>query len=185
MSKKELRSIFLKRRDMLSEEDVYKASLEIAKNLSQDKDFKRAKSVMAYIPIRKEVDPLVDMSIYEGKIVSVPKIVGNTLIPCLYKGPFVKSVYNTLEPEECQETNIDLCLVPGVCFDKHLYRVGFGKGFYDRFLSTNKNIFSIGICYDFQIVDSIEKDPFDVKLNKIISENYVIEGGNYQWKLLL
>jgi len=76
-------------------------------------------------------------------------------------------------------------LVPGVCFDKHLYRVGFGKGFYDRFLSANKNIFSIGICYDFQIVDSIEKDPFDVKLNKIISENYVIEGGNYQWKLLL
>jgi 5-formyltetrahydrofolate cyclo-ligase len=74
MSKKELRSIFLKRRDMLSEEEVYKASLEIAKNLSQDKDFKRTKSVMAYIPIRKEVDPLVDMSIYEGKIVSVPKL---------------------------------------------------------------------------------------------------------------
>jgi len=67
MSKKELRSIFLKRRDKLSEEEVYKASLEIAKNLSQDKDFKRAKSVMAYIPIRKEVDPFLDMKYIRRK----------------------------------------------------------------------------------------------------------------------
>jgi len=145
MSKKELRSIFLKRRDMLSEEEVCNASLEIAKNLLQDRDFKRAKSVMVYLPIRKEVNPFIDISIYEGKIISLPKIVNDTLVPCIYRSPFVKSIYNTLEPEECQETSIDLCLVPGVCFDKHLYRVGFGKGFYDRFLSANKNIFSIGI----------------------------------------
>ncbi len=170
---------------MLSEEEVKNSSLEIAKNLSKDNDFKRASSVMAYIPIRKEVNPLIDISIYKGKTLSVPKIFGDELVPCLYKEPFVKSAYGTLEPKECEKVDIDLCLVPGVCFDRHLYRVGFGKGFYDRFLSKNKHVFSIGICYDFQIVDSIERDPFDVKLNKIISENYVIEGGNYQWKLLL
>ncbi len=170
---------------MLKEEEVRDSSLMIVKNLSKDRDFIRAKSVMTYIPIRKEVDPLVDMSIYDGKVLAVPKIFKDELVPCLYKEPFVKSAYRTLEPKDCEKVDIELCIVPGVCFDKHLYRIGFGKGFYDRFLARNKHVFSIGICYDFQIVDSIERDPYDVKLNKIISENYVIEGGNYQWKLLL
>jgi len=179
MSKKDLRNIFLKMRDRLSMEEVRNSSLEISNNLSKDVDFKKAKSVMVYIPIRNEVNPLIDMSIYKDKILTVPKIFGDDLIPCLYKEPFVKSAYGTIEPDGCEKVDIELCLVPGVCFDKHLYRVGFGKGFYDRFLNKNRHVFSIGICYDFQIVDSIEKDPYDVKLNKIISENYVIEGGNY------
>jgi 5-formyltetrahydrofolate cyclo-ligase len=181
MNKRDLRRIFLKKRDLLSEQEVKTASLRIMEELYKDPDFINSKSVMAYIPIRNEVNPLIDMSIYEGKTLSVPKISDDKLIPCLYQDPFVKSHYDILEPKDCKKMEIDLCLVPGVCFDRYLYRVGFGKGFYDRFLSEHKEVFSIGICYDFQLVDEIEKDPFDVKLNKIISENYLIEGGN-QWK---
>ncbi len=182
MTKQDLRKIFLGRRDKLSSEEVYSASLEIMNFLSKDENFVEAKSVMAYIPIRNEVNPLVKMDIYKGKILSVPKMINNDIIPCLYKEILIKSQFGIKEPKDCEGVDIDLCIVPGVCFDKHLHRIGFGSGFYDRFLSKNRHVFSIGICYDFQIVDSIEPDIYDVKLNKIISENYVIEGG-YKWRL--
>lgn len=184
MTKQDLRNIFLKRRDKLSKEEVYTASLKIMENVSNDTNFKQAKHITIYIPIRNEVDPLVNMDIYKDKVLAVPKIQKNEIIPCLYKEPFIVSKYGIKEPLNCEEIDIELCLVPGVCFDKHLYRIGFGKGYYDRFLKSHKNIYSIGICYDFQIIDNIEHEAHDVRLNKIISENYVIEGG-YRWNLLL
>lgn len=184
MTKRDLRNIFLRKRDTLSKTEVESASLNIMQNLSKDIDFKRAKSVMAYMPIRNEVNPLIDFNIYKDKMLAIPKVIGNELIPCIYKEPFSISKYGIKEPIVCEKTDVELCLVPGVCFDKHLYRIGFGKGYYDRFLQKHKNIFSIGICYDFQIIDDVKHEFHDVKLNKIISENYVIEGG-YRWNLSL
>ncbi len=184
MEKQDLRKFFLKRRDKLSKEEVYSASLKIMDNVSKDSYFIQSKSVMIYMPIRNEADPFVNIDIYKDKILSVPKTYKEDIMPCLYKEPLKVSKYGIKEPVGCEEINIDLCLVPGVCFDKHLYRIGFGKGYYDRFLKKHKSVYSIGICYDFQIVDDIEPETHDVRLNKIISENYVIEGG-YRWNLSL
>ena len=65
------------------------------------------------------------------------------------------------------KNKIDLFLVPGVSFDVNGNRMGFGKGYYDRYLS-NLDVYKIGICFEEQISESIPTDKYDVKMNEII-----------------
>lgn len=71
------------------------------------------------------------------------------------------------------ENEIDLIIVPGVAFDRQRNRLGRGKGFYDRLLST-LNVPKIGISYDFQLKDQIPVEPFDRKMDLIITEKEII-----------
>ena len=67
-------------------------------------------------------------------------------------------------------TKTDVILVPGIAFDKHGGRVGFGKGCYDRLLETLDAVF-VGVCFDFQISDEIELEERDVKMHFLLSES--------------
>lgn len=69
----------------------------------------------------------------------------------------------------CDMADIEMIVVPGVAYDRHGNRVGRGKGYYDRLLSRTKAL-KIGVAYDFQIVDDIEADPHDVKVDMIITD---------------
>ena len=60
-----------------------------------------------------------------------------------------------------------ICILPGICFDKKGNRIGYGKGYYDKYLK-DKNIYKIGLCYKECIVNNIKSDRFDIKVNKII-----------------
>ena len=71
------------------------------------------------------------------------------------------------------ESEIDLTIVPGVAFDRQHNRLGRGKGFYDRLLST-LDVPKIGICYDFQLKDQIPAEPFDRKMDLIITEKEIL-----------
>ena len=86
-------------------------------------------------------------------------------------------VFGILEPsEDCEavpESEIDLIIVPGVAFDRQHNRLGRGKGFYDRLLST-LDVPKIGICYDFQLKDQIPAEPFDRKMDLIITEKEIL-----------
>jgi 5-formyltetrahydrofolate cyclo-ligase len=65
---------------------------------------------------------------------------------------------------------IDLILTPGIAFDIHGNRVGYGRGYYDKFISKMKNSIKIGIAYDFQIIKQIKEEDYDIPMNFIISE---------------
>ena len=71
------------------------------------------------------------------------------------------------------DVQIDCALVPGIAFDEKCNRIGFGGGYYDRFLS-DADIFKIGLCYDFQIVGETEHGAFDVPMDTVISERRTI-----------
>ena len=74
----------------------------------------------------------------------------------------------------CDE--VDLVVMPGVAFDKSGNRVGFGTGFYDKFVKTlNKGVPLIALAYDFQIVKDIQEEVHDVKVHKIVTENDIIK----------
>ena len=80
-------------------------------------------------------------------------------------------LFGILEPTTQEKVNNyenTTCIVPGICFDKNNYRIGYGKGFYDKFLS-NKNIYTIGICYKETLINKIPIDKYDISLNEIIS----------------
>ena len=102
----------------------------------------------------------------------LPLIKGNDLQLLLYAGKesLKTGAFGISEPtEDCiavQEREIDLIIVPGVAFDRQRNRLGRGKGFYDRLLST-LDIPKIGVCYDFQLKDRIPVEPFDQKMDLI------------------
>lgn len=73
-------------------------------------------------------------------------------------------------PEFTDLGAIDLIIVPGVAFDRQHNRMGRGRGFYDRLLKTTPRAFKIGVAYSFQVLDTIPVEPFDVKMNLVISD---------------
>jgi len=73
-----------------------------------------------------------------------------------------------------------VCLVPALCFDKHGYRIGYGKGFYDRFFSEHKVMLKVGLCYEVFLIDKIITDENDVSVDMIITECNLHERSNYE-----
>ena len=80
------------------------------------------------------------------------------------------------EPDTQKEylNSIDLVIVPGVAFDRDKSRLGRGKGYYDRYF-INKRIVKIGVCFDFQLLESIPIDSFDIKMDKVVTNSILIE----------
>ena len=95
----------------------------------------------------------------------------HTLVTCLNLDVFKKKNLNYRTIRGNGHDDIDLLIVPGVCFDKDRNRIGFGKGYYDKYISNNY-INTIGLCFSEQIVDYINHDSHDVKINKVITDTF-------------
>ncbi len=111
-----------------------------------------------------------------GKGVCVP-VSGEDLSLKLSKtdGEFTRGLYGIKEPAHPDFVDFsfpDLILVPGLAFSEKGDRLGFGKGYYDRFLSEAKGL-KVGLCYGFQIVPSLPSEPHDVRLDAVITESGV------------
>ncbi len=103
----------------------------------------------------------------EGRLL-LPRIEGTTLKPCLTSslGDLVPGPWGTLEPPSFSQTiTPSIILVPGLCFDKKGYRLGYGKGYYDRFLAHHKESLSIGIGFHEQYVRILPTESHDIPLN--------------------
>ena len=88
---------------------------------------------------------------------------------------FIKDKFGVLVPKEYEIiSDVDVAFIPLIACDKNKNRIGFGKGYYDKFLS-GKNILKIGLAYDFQIVDHIPSNSWDVKLDLIITDKQIIK----------
>lgn len=151
-------------------------SAKIMDQLEETDLFQQASCIALYHAIPGEVQTagLIEKW-YRKKRLLLPLIKGNDLQLLLYAGKesLKTGVFGILEPsEDCEavpESEIDLIIVPGVAFDRQHNRLGRGKGFYDRLLST-LDVPKIGICYDFQLKDQIPAEPFDRKMDLIITE---------------
>ena len=87
---------------------------------------------------------------------------------------FIKSNFGIYEPLDSEEIDdIDLYIIPGICFDKYKNRIGFGKGFYDR-VNYKKGSIKIGICFEKQVFKGkIITDSYDITMDKIITEKSI------------
>jgi len=163
------------------EEDRLKKSLKIFKKLLGSPQFKAAKTILFYASFDGEVDTFDMMRETQqlGKKIALPiidmknkhilPVYVNNLQEDLVPGPFgikqPRLVKNRLVA--CEE--IDLSIVPGIAFDQHNHRLGRGAGYYDRFLiRLSKDIPSIGLAFDFQVVDSLPRQDHDVALTRVI-----------------
>lgn len=178
LTKEEIRKEYISiRSDIKNKKEK---SLAIINKIKEEKTYKNAKVVALYKSLKTEVDTseLIKYSIKNGKVVVLPRVEKDELkfyeISSL-NNEFVKSAFGIEEPIANEskfvgKEKIDLLIVPGVCFDIEKNRLGFGKGYYDRFLE-NSNLETIGICFEEQIIEGmlpIAKN--DIQLKKIITD---------------
>lgn len=182
--KDSLRKVLLERRDNTSYDYIKLASQKIHNRLKQVEIFRNAKKIACYYPIGSEVltQDIMQELLGDGKEISLPKVIGKDLqfrkilgLKDLEKGSF-----GILEPKDncVEEKEMDVVLVPTVGITKNGVRLGYGYGFYDRFLSTS-NAKTIALAYSKQLVKSIPFSEKDVKIDWIVTEEKSIETSKF------
>lgn len=158
------------------------ASEIIARRLSIFMNYRDAQTVMLYMPIKGEVStyPIINMCLTEGKRVIVPVIKDKEIVPCLLESldDMETGEFNVLVPSSQISVpleTIDLICIPGVAFTEGCYRLGYGGGYYDRFLPRlNTDCFKVGIAFDFQVLHFMAVEEHDYKLDMVLTEERFI-----------
>ena len=180
MNKKEARNLIKERRMNLSMEYIDTASDKIFEKLLENEDFKNAKVIMSYMDFKNEVktDKINDYIKKAGKTLVLPKVITKEkMIAIEDEDKYIISPFGNSEPDgEEYIGEIDLIITPGVAFDRDKNRVGFGRGYYDRFFVKHPNAKKIAIAFEKQIIDEgIETDKYDKKVDILITENNIIK----------
>ena len=177
MTKSALRKKLIEQRKSMNPLIKISADTKIALAVMNDTAYKKTDTVFCYVSSAIEVDTsiLIENSLSSGKTVAVPKCFGEDMrlfrihsLDGLEKGAFGILEPTDLSEETAPDEN-SVCIVPALAFDCDGYRLGYGKGYYDRFLSEYKGV-SIGIIYDEYIIAEIPKDKFDIAVNNVISD---------------
>ena len=191
--KKILRKIIKVRISALSAEEKAKREKLLLDNLFSMPEFLAAKTVMLFANLPDEIGTfsLIDKCIAMGKKVFLPVINGDEMTACEFTGEYRVGRYEIKEPvvkqlgvrsEElgvnglitesrdnaCIVRDFDFILVPGVGFSPNGYRLGRGKGYYDKFLSKYSNLFTVGVCFREQFYLDIPTEPHDIPMQKVI-----------------
>jgi 5-formyltetrahydrofolate cyclo-ligase len=186
MEKETLRKQIKEIRSALSEEEVAKKSEVIAQYAKEyyekklETERKEAIPVLSYLPIHNEVDTtkLTDW-MKERTKVFLPKTVGPDMEFYEYtsKDELMKGRFGVLEPYEsgaglfCGGKSI--VFIPGVAFSKNGDRMGYGQGYYDKYLSRFPYLWKAGLCYECQLSEELVSEAHDVQMDVVITENGV------------
>jgi len=169
-----LRKSFLAMREALSEN--FRQSLSIQVCAWVEKDLASVSSLMAYWPFRGEVDVrgILGRWIAEGRMVWLPRVHGREIEVVRVRDlerDLQPGRFGILEPVgEAVSVIPEVILVPGVAFDRAGYRLGYGGGFYDRFLSRMKGALTIGVAYGFQVVERLPHGEHDSCVDRVVCE---------------
>jgi len=163
---------------ILSQKNIW--DHQICKELLQIIKTRNFAHVHCYLPMESEVDitPLIaqllanDISVITPKTLPERKLEHRILISL---SNVEKGVFGTSHPanSEIYSGNFDLIIVPGLAFSKEYYRLGYGGGYYDTFLSKNAKAYKLGICYPFQIVDELPIEEHDQQLDGVLYPNKI------------
>lgn len=176
-----LRKDILKRRNNISNSDRESRSRKILNRLISLAEIKIAKNVCVYVSKGSEADTicLIEKLISMGKSVYAPKSEIKSNSMTFYKINSLSELsigaFSVLEPNaKCEEyicsDKCDICIVPAISFDIQGFRLGYGKGYYDRFLVQFKGI-KIGICFEEFITEMLPRLDTDIAVDMIITEN--------------
>ena len=187
-NKEEIRKRLIAERDAMSQEKWQESSKAIEKKIIKSDIYKQADCILIYADFHGEVGTitLIEDALIKGKKVYLPKVHEDYTQNRMdfYE---IFSTYELLsgykgimeplaDPTRCfkygeYSSKKVLMLVPGVAFDKNGNRLGYGKGYYDNYLSDKPSILSIGLCFAIQLMDEIPVNERDVKLDYVITEN--------------
>lgn len=188
MDKAKIRSKLLEKRDKLSCDKWSEMSKAIERNILKSRLYREADKLLLYADYHGEAGTitLIEEALMAGKEVYLPKVHENFneakmdfyKIESTYE--LVSGYMGIMEPmpgsgkcfeyDSAKGKNL-LMLVPGVAFDKNGNRLGYGKGYYDNYLSDKPDIVTVGLCFSFQIADELPVNESDIKLDFVMDEN--------------
>ena len=179
MQKIQIRKYISEKKKQMTDREIETLSLQLSEAFLSLPEYTSSKMIFAYISFNQEVRThrIIEQALADGKMLAVPRVVGDNL-EFRYIDSWkdcCESSLGILEPHDlhekvCSINEPVLMLMPGLAFDTSGNRVGYGRGLYDRYLSQNdeKNFRRIALCYDFQLVDSIDTDQYDLPVHRII-----------------
>ena len=181
MDKKELRKIIRQEKQRHSSAELLHYSRELQRLLSVHPRVQQADTVLLYWSMADEVDTheLVPLLAAQGKTVLLPKVVSPTEMtwhPFSLDDVMTQSEMGIYEPntppvpvESMRQGRGMTAIVPGMAFSLNGERMGRGRGYYDRLLSQLPLIYKIGVCFPFQLMDTIPTDDYDVRMNEVLT----------------
>lgn len=175
--KRELRRQVRQAKKQYSASELQQMSEPIITALLNDDAVMSATTIMLYSSLSDEVDThrLIDILSKEGKTVLLPVVTDDATMELRQyhdERDMKEGAFGIMEPTGevfSRYDSIDTAVVPGMAFDAEGNRLGRGKGYYDRFLSRMPQVYKIGICFPFQMVESVPHAETDIKMNKVIS----------------
>ena len=186
-NKSDLRKKHMINRRFMTKKEKLNNDSNIFKKIISLECFTKSKFILTYVSTELEVDTrkIIEYSIDSGKQVAVPATDAENLALNFY---FIDSIdklqvgkFSILEPNAkksrfCDVSQLQefICLVPGMVFDVNGYRIGYGKGYYDRFLKKF-SCKTIGLCYDFDLLESVPTDRNDVPVDLILTEKQIVK----------
>lgn len=175
--KEELRKSVLEKRLALPEDKIHLLSKPIEEKLIRHSLWSACEKIGLYSPVKNEVETklLFMQALERGFSVYFPRVEqGLRFYEVNEPSDLQKGAWGIPEPKDScvpleKPQDLELIVVPGIVFDKKGHRLGYGKGFYDHFLKDFPNQ-TVGLAYDFQVLEELPADAWDVRLKKIITE---------------
>ena len=152
----------------------------IEKRLMQTEEWKRADRIYTYISLPGEVETseLVTTAWAEGKMVAAPRVEGDTLVFCQIRSfdDLQEGCFHVLEPQGIPVENDvrALIVMPGVAFDLQKHRIGYGRGFYDRWLSAHPGHPTAALSFDFALEPSVPSEDTDIVPDMLVTDRRII-----------
>ena len=178
MDKKALRREIGAKKRAMSSAEIEARSAALAAKLYETPQYKSAESLYVYLSFNQEVrtEPIIRRAWAEGKRVAVPKVVGDEMVFIWiesFDNLAPQGAFHILEPIEngpVADDETALVLMPGLAFDPEGHRVGYGGGYYDRYLAAQPDHPTLALCYDFQLYDHLDVDDYDVPVDVVITD---------------
>lgn len=179
-NKKMTRNTIKEMRLALKKEEVMECSKACVSKVLQFPELLEAKTVCVYMPTGNEIDTteIIRYCKENGKRLAAPRVNGDTMEFYYFtdETDMEQGAYDIWEPTgtEAVEDEESLVIMPGVAFDLSCNRIGYGKGYYDRYLSAHPHMKKVALAYDFQIVGRIKREVHDVRPDVVVTESRVI-----------
>ena len=175
MDKKALRSEIRQKKRAMTEEQIESKSAALGVLFRDCPLYRQAKTVYGYLPYNQEVRtvPILKQALADGKQVAVPKVYGDTMrflyITDLSQiAPGYAGIPEPVADGPAADDPTALVLMPGLAFDPQGHRIGYGGGFYDRFLEAEPLHPTVALCYDFQLLPHLDTEEHDIPVDCVL-----------------
>ena len=175
MDKKQLRKMIREKKKAMTEQEIQQRSEKLGQLFRQTEAYRNARSIYFYLPYNQEVRtvPMVLQALEDGKQVAVPKVYGDEMkfISIQNLNGIAEGYMGIPEPVAdgpVAEDKTALILMPGLAFDREGHRIGYGGGFYDKFLSREPDHPTVALCYAFQMLPHVDTEEFDIPVDLVL-----------------